>query len=73
MIFNFDFRTPRNVQGQVRLAMRNRCLALNMTQKKLAEKSGMPLSTLKQFEQTGEISFAGLLAIAGAINALEKF
>lgn len=73
MIFNLDFRTPRDVQGQVRSAMRNRRLALNMTQKDLAEKSGMPLATLKRFEQTGEISFAGLLAIAGAIDALEEF
>ena len=61
------------MQCLIRSAARNRRLALNMTQKELAEKSGVPLSTLKRFEQLGEISLAGLLAVAGATDALEEF
>ncbi|MBD0864134.1 MAG: helix-turn-helix transcriptional regulator [Rhodobacteraceae bacterium] len=55
------------------MSARNLRLAHNMTQQSLAEKSGVPLSTLKRFEQSGEISLAALLAIAGALGTLDAF
>lgn len=73
MFLNFDLRTSWDVQCLICSASRNRRLALNMTQKEVAEKSGVPLSTLKRFEQHGEISLAGLLAIARATGALDEF
>ncbi|GHE02624.1 hypothetical protein GCM10008024_22910 [Allgaiera indica] len=47
--------------------MRNRRLGLNLSQEDLAKASGVPLSTLKKFERTGQISLASFLAICDAI------
>jgi len=46
---------------------------LNITQRELAERAGVPLSTLKRFEQKGEISLAALLRIAGVLDGLKEF
>lgn len=73
MILSFEAPTPGSVQDKIRLSVRGLRLAHNMTQQALAEKSGVPLSTLKRFEQSGEISLVTLLAIAGALGALDAF
>ena len=73
MIFNFDGPTPKATQDRIRLSARGLRLTQNMTQQALADKSGVPLSTLKRFEQSGEVSLAALLAIAGALDALTEF
>jgi len=73
LIFKFESSTPGSVQDKIRMSARGLRLAYNMTQQALAEKSGVPLSTLKRFEQSGEISLAALLAIAGALEALDAF
>ncbi len=73
MIFSFDDLAPKATQDKIRLSARARRLAQNMTQQALADKSGVPLSTLKRFEQSGEISLTTLLAIAGALDALTEF
>lgn len=61
------------MQDQVRVAARDRRLALGLTQSDLATRSGVPLATLKRFEQKGQISLAGLLALAAALDALAGF
>jgi len=48
-------------------AVRNRRLGLNLSQEDLAKASGVPLSTLKKFERTGQISLASFLALCDAI------
>ena len=73
MIFRFEAPTPGSVKDKIRLSARSLRLAHNMTQQALAEKSGVSLSTLKRFEQSGEISLVTLLAIAGALGALDEF
>jgi len=73
MIFDFDAPTPSATRDAIRVSARRLRLARNMTQQVLAEKSGVPLSTLKRFEQSGEVSLAALLAIAGALDALDAF
>lgn len=73
MSFNFETPTPDSTQDKIRRSARGLRLAHNMTQQALAEKSGVPLSTLKRFEQSGEISLAALLAIAGALGAMDAF
>jgi Asp-tRNA(Asn)/Glu-tRNA(Gln) amidotransferase A subunit family amidase len=69
LILNLD--TPSEMQERVRAAVRDRRLALGLTQSDLATRSGVPLATLKRFEQKGQISLAGLLAMSvpAAINA----
>ncbi|WPZ23659.1 helix-turn-helix transcriptional regulator (plasmid) [Sulfitobacter faviae] len=61
------------MQDRVCAAARSRRLALGLTQSDLAAKSGVPLATLKRFEQKGQISLSGLLALADALNALAGF
>ncbi|AXQ96118.1 helix-turn-helix domain-containing protein (plasmid) [Cereibacter azotoformans] len=68
-----DLRTPLEMQDRVRSAAANRRLALGLTQSDLATRSGVPLATLKRFEQKGQISLAGLLALADALDALAGF
>ncbi|WP_460273917.1 helix-turn-helix domain-containing protein [Celeribacter sp. ULVN23_4] len=65
--------TAIDTQTAVRDAMRQRRVAMGMTQAVLSERSGVSLGTLKRFERTGEISFASLLALAEALDALEGF
>ncbi|MDR5655243.1 helix-turn-helix domain-containing protein [Ruixingdingia sedimenti] len=65
--------TALDLREAVRVAARNRRIALNITQADLAVRSGVPLGTLKRFERLGEVSLSSLLAIAEALDALEGF
>ncbi len=44
-----------------------------LTQREIAEKAGVSYSSLRRFEQTGEISFGSLLKLAKTLNCLEDF
>ena len=50
-----------------------RRLALNLTQKGLAERSGLSLGSLKRFERTGLIALDSLLRLALVLDCLEDF
>lgn len=65
--------TASDLRDRIRLAARHRRLLLGLTQAELAARSGVPLGSLKRFERLGEISFASLLAIAEALEALNGF
>lgn len=57
-----------------RLAERLRALRLDLgwRQQTLADRSGVPLATLRRFERTGQISLRGLLMIAHALGRLDE-
>lgn len=65
--------TASDLREAVRVAARNRRIALGLTQADLAARSGVPLGTLKRFERLGEVSLSSLLAVAEALDALEAF
>ncbi len=44
-----------------------------LTQRQIAEKAGVSYSSLRRFEQTGEISLGSLLKLAKVLNCLEDF
>lgn len=73
MPLTFDFETPSDMQDRIRAAASRRRIALGLTQSDLAAWSGVPLATLKRFEQKGQISLASLLALADALDALAGF
>lgn len=50
-----------------------RRLALDLTQRGLSSRSGVPLSTLKQFEHTGKIALESLLALSLALGTSHAF
>ena len=52
--------------------IRERRLQMDLTQEGLAERSGVPLSTLRKFEQTGMISLESFLKIISIVGGLEE-
>ena len=47
--------------------------AKKLTQKQLAERTGVSYGSIRRFEQTGEISLLSLVKIANALDCLEDF
>lgn len=72
-IISINPLVPSDVMTAVAGRVRTRRLELNLTQKALAHKSGIPLPTYRKFELTGSISFQKLLQIAFALDVLEDF
>lgn len=66
-------KTPQEIQRDLAARAQAQRLALNMSQKELAARSGVSLGSVKRFETTAEISLASLLAIALALGKLEAF
>ena len=52
--------------------VRERRLQMDLTQEGLAERSGVALSTLRKFEQTGIISLESFLKILSIVGGLEE-
>lgn len=46
---------------------------LKISQRELAQKSGVAYSSIRRFESTGEISLSSLLKIAHALDSLKDF
>ncbi len=44
-----------------------------LTQQQLSDRSGVPLGTLRRFEQTGQISFDALIRLARALGCEADF
>jgi transcriptional regulator with XRE-family HTH domain len=61
--------------AKARIAQRakGRRLALNLSRKTLAERSGVTEASLKRFELTGDISMDSLLRLAFAMECLSDF
>ena len=57
------------------LAQRHKFLRkkLHLSQKEMAERSGVSLGSLKRFENTGKISLEALLKLAHLIDRLKDF
>lgn len=66
-------QTPAEVRLAVANRAKDRRLALNITQKALAEGTGVSISTIRKFERTGEVSLKSLLHIAQGLGVLEGF
>ncbi|HIC8757037.1 TPA: helix-turn-helix domain-containing protein, partial [Elizabethkingia anophelis] len=52
--------------------MRERCLLTKLTQEGLAERSDVPLPTLRKFEQKGSISLDSFLKLLSVVGGLEE-
>ena len=46
---------------------------MKISQRELAQKSGVTYASIRRFETTGEISFSSLLKIAHVLDALKDF
>ena len=60
--------TPAEMAANAASRFRRVRLAKKITIKQLSESSGVPYSTLRRFESTGEISFLSLVKITSALG-----
>ena len=71
--FIFNKKTPkeidRDIAGRIRSIRRRR----KISQKRLSEKSGVSLGSVKRFESSGEISLLSLLKIATVLDCADGF
>ena len=65
--------TAQEVQAGIAGRFKARRLALNLTQKELAARSGVTFSSLKRFEREGLIALDSLLNLALVLNCLDDF
>ena len=71
-----DFVPAQSLTGTVyELVKREKVArkAKKLTQKQLAERTGVSYGSIRRFEQTGEISLLSLVKIANALDCLEDF
>lgn len=68
MLFIYSSKAQKKIAENVR----KRRLQMDLTQEGLAERSGVPLSTLRKFEQKGNISLESFLKLLSVIGGLEE-
>ncbi|PCH94953.1 MAG: transcriptional regulator [Rhodobacteraceae bacterium] len=66
------FVTPSKVQKKLAGNVRLRRLQMELTQEGLANRSGVPLPTLRKFEQKGAISLESFLKLQMVLGGLEN-
>jgi transcriptional regulator with XRE-family HTH domain len=64
--------TPIKAQLQLAGNLRERRLAMGLTQAGLAARSGVALATLRKFERTGAASIETLLKLLAVVGGLEE-
>ncbi len=73
--FNFNQKTPKEINKMIAERIRNIRKRRKLSQEKLSEKSGVSLGSVKRFENIGEISLSSLTKLAIALdceNELEQ-
>lgn len=63
--------TPAKAKRRLADNLRERRLSMNLTQKGLSERSGVALSTLRKFEQSGSISVESLFNLMLVLEVLD--
>ncbi|VAW82264.1 hypothetical protein MNBD_GAMMA13-6 [hydrothermal vent metagenome] len=63
--------TPAKAQEKLAKNLRLKRLDIDLTQKGLSERSGVPLPTLRKFEQKGTISLESFLKLLRVLGGLE--
>jgi len=67
-----SFITPSKVQNKLTENARQRRLQMELTQEGLANRSGVPLPTLRKFEQKSTISLESYLKLQMVLGGLEN-
>ncbi len=70
---SITLNTPQEVQQDIAGRFKARRLAMNLTRKDLASRSGVAWSSLKRFESEGLIALDSLLKIALVLDCLDDF
>lgn len=69
----FKLTSPADVISALSARMKRRRIDANLTQKDLAEKSGVSYGSLRLFEEKGKISLEALVKIAFILDAETEF
>ena len=69
----FDFYTPSEISNILGERLKQRRLSLNLTQKSLAEKSGVGVSTVARIESGQGGTLDNLIHIAIALGMVNEF
>lgn len=64
---------PMEIQKEIARKEKERRKEKGLTQEELARRAGLSLSSLRRFEQTGEISFASLVRIGSVLDDEKAF
>lgn len=64
--------TPRDAQQLTAQYVKYRRLALGLSRRKLAGKTGIPESAIARFERTGQISFCRFLVLSAAVDNIDR-
>ena len=64
--------TPAKAKTMLATNMRERRLAMGLTQAGLSKRSGVALATLRKFEQTGTMSIDSLFKLMLVVGGLEE-
>lgn len=70
---SIKLKSTKDIAREISQKAKERRLSLNLSQKTLAEKSGVSYGSLKKFEQQGQISLCSLLKIALTLDCLGDF
>jgi transcriptional regulator with XRE-family HTH domain len=68
-----SLKTPKDVRQELAARAKEHRLVLNISQKELAERSGVSLGSVKRFESSGLVSLSSLLEIALVLGCLDDF
>jgi len=63
--------TPAKAKSKLAQNMRERRLAMNLTQARLSKRSGVALATLRKFEQSGAVSIDNLFKLMLVVGGLD--
>jgi len=64
--------SPSKAQIKIAEHIRARRLSMGLTQEGLAERSGVPLATLRKFEQKGSVSMGSFLKLLMVVGGMEQ-
>ena len=59
---------PEDIATELAARLKNRRLAQKLTQAGLAQRSGVPLGTLKKFERSGKIALVSFIRLVVALK-----
>jgi transcriptional regulator with XRE-family HTH domain len=65
--------SPQTAKEKFAEHIKNHRISYNFTQEELSERSQVPLSTLRRFEQSGDIGMTALIRILSVLRLLETF
>ena len=71
--FLLDDFNPKAIAEKISENFKKKRLQLNITQKELAQKSGVSLGSVKRFETKSEISLKHLLMLALVVDSSNEF